>query len=123
MASKWLVRQRAVIWVCGLLGCWLVACTTPAFQPSSDPTATPTELPATSTPLPITAIELWQRAIAASTIGDDDSAAQLSSELLQLFPAAPEAPQARLLLARSYAKRGAWTSAAAVLRPLLSDPT
>lgn len=123
MALQRLVRQQAVTWICGIICCWLVACTTPSFQPSPDPTATPTELPATATPLPITSTDLWQRAIAASTIGDDNTAAQFLSELLQLFPAAPEAPQARLLLARSYAKRGAWTSAAAVLRPLLADPT
>ncbi|OAN46248.1 lytic transglycosylase [Chloroflexus islandicus] len=120
MALTQLPRRRGALWLLCLL-CWsLAGCLMPVAQPS--PTATPTSLPATPTPLPITAADLWQRALASSEIGDDDTAASLLSQLLQLFPAAAEAPLARLMLARSYGDRGNWTSAAELVRPLLGDP-
>ncbi|WP_298482711.1 transglycosylase SLT domain-containing protein [uncultured Chloroflexus sp.] len=120
MALTQLPRQRAAVWLACFLCCMLAGCLMPVAQPS--PTVPPTSLPATPTPPPITATELWQRALVASEIGDDDTAAGLLSQLLQLFPAAAEAPVARLLLARSYGDRGNWTSAAELVRPLLADP-
>lgn len=119
MALTQLLRRRAAVWLACLLCCMLAGCLMPVAQPS--PTDTPTSLPATPTPLPITAAELWQRALAACEIGDNSTAASLLSQLLQLFPAAAEAPVARLMLARSYGDRGNWTSAAELVRPLLAD--
>ncbi|WP_322816303.1 transglycosylase SLT domain-containing protein [Chloroflexus sp.] len=120
MALMQLSRQR----IAALLTCWLcmylVACVAPMAQSSA--TVTPEPLPATPTAVPITATDLLQRAQAALEIGDDDTAAELLSQLLQVFPAAPETAPARLLLARSFADRARWTSAAEVLRPLLAVP-
>jgi soluble lytic murein transglycosylase len=98
----------------------LVACVALTAQPS--PTVTPVDLPATPMPTPVTATALLQDALAAVEIGDDETAANLLSQVVQLFPGAPETNTARLLLARSFADRGRWTSTVEVLRPLLQNP-
>lgn len=108
-----------IVWV--ILCCSLIACSAPTGLPS--PTVTPTLIPPQPTEPSITPAELWQRALAAAAIGDNDALGVALSHLLQHFPAAAEAPQARLLLARSFADRARWTSTIEILQPLLADPT
>lgn len=79
--------------------------------PAPEPTAAP--------PAPV----LFSRAMAARAVGADDAVGADLSALLQLYPGAAEARQARFYLAESFARRGRWASAAELLRPFVDEPT
>ncbi|NTV65991.1 MAG: lytic transglycosylase, partial [Oscillochloris sp.] len=59
--------------------------------------------------------------MAARLIGDDEAAGTDLSTLLQIYPGAAEARQARFFLAESFARRERWTSAAELLRPFVEE--
>ncbi len=96
--------------------------TTPAASPAqgaAPPSAAPTaSAPTAAPPAPV----LFSRAMASRAIGEDDAAGADFTALVQLYPGAPEDRPARFYLAESFARRGAWTSAAELLRPLIDDP-
>ena len=76
------------------------------------PILAPTSLP----PAPA----LLQGALATRAIGDDAAASNAFSTLIQAYPSAPEALEARFYLAESFARRGRWSSAAELLRAFLA---
>ncbi|NTU85934.1 MAG: tetratricopeptide repeat protein, partial [Chloroflexales bacterium] len=85
--------------------------------PLSGPLGSAQTAPAQVSPTPtVPAPVLLQRALAARAAADDSAAAADLSALIQAYPDAPEAAQARYYLAESYALRGRWTSAAELLR-------
>jgi soluble lytic murein transglycosylase len=62
-----------------------------------------------------------QRALHERENGDYDAVGLDLSALLDAYPGAAEARQARFYLAESYALRGRWTSAVEALRGLVAD--
>lgn len=84
--------------------------------PTQPPIPSPAPTAAPSAPV------LFSRAMDSRTVGEDDAVGADLSALLQLYPDAPEARQARFYLAESFARRGRWTSAAELLRPFVEEP-
>jgi soluble lytic murein transglycosylase len=114
-------------WLAALiLAVLLAACDTVAMPAlPADELAAPT-LPASSTPAPLpTALPplpapaLLLRALRERENGDYDAVGLDLRALLDAYPTAPEARQARFYLAESYALRGRWTSAVEGLRDLV----
>ncbi|NWF79324.1 MAG: transglycosylase SLT domain-containing protein [Chloroflexi bacterium] len=103
-----------------LLAALLSACEVVSAPPPDTPPASAVAGPAlaatTIPPAPV----LLQRALAALAIGDDNAAGADLSALLQRYPEAAEALEARYYLAESYAYRGRWTSAVEVLGAFLA---
>jgi soluble lytic murein transglycosylase len=94
----------------------------------ADDQSTPTSaIPTTTAPAPtaqaalLPAPALLLRALHERENGDYDAVGQDLSALLQAYPDALEARQARFYLAESYALRGRWTSAVEALRDLVAD--
>ncbi|EFO79979.1 Lytic transglycosylase catalytic [Oscillochloris trichoides DG-6] len=85
--------------------------------------ASPTPPPPTDAPAPPPAPVLLSRALAARQIGADQDAAQDLSALINAYPTAPEAHQARFFLAESMARRALWSPAAQLFRPFAEGAT
>src|SRR5687768_14905269 len=109
-----------------ILAVLLTACDTVAIPvPPADELAGPTITAPTSgaqvpvsTALPAPALLL--RALHERENGDYDAVGLDLRALLDAYPDAPEARQARFYLAESYALRGRWTSAVEALRGLVA---
>jgi soluble lytic murein transglycosylase len=84
-----------------------------SVAPTATPAITVVEIPPAPT--------LFEQGLTARTIGDDEAAGDAFSRLVQAYPDAAEARPARFYLAESFARRGRWTSAAALLRELVAD--
>lgn len=103
-----------------LLAVLLSACEVVSAPPPDTPPASAVAGPAlAATTIPPASV-LLQRALAALASGDDDAAGADLSALLQRYPAAAEALEARYYLAESYAYRGRWTSAVEMLGAFLA---
>ncbi len=79
-----------------------------------------TDQPPAATPLP--AADLLEQALARREIGDITNAAVDLSTLVNSYPDAPDALQARYYLAESFALRGHWHSAIESFRAFVNDP-
>ncbi len=129
---EWLSRQlglllRYMVMVVALL--LLAACNGIAEAPGSvvrtpdihEVGAAPTPPPPLPTVPP--AATLLEQALEQRALGDYEAAAEELRTLLDTYPNAAEARQARYYLAESLAQRGRWASAIEAFQPFLEDDT
>jgi soluble lytic murein transglycosylase len=115
-----LARRCAILALALALAACEVVGAPPPDAPTPGPPATVGAAPGPAPTAPPPAPELLRSAIAARASGDDAAIGAALSALLQSYPDAPEALEARYYLAESFAGRGRWTSAAELLRAFLA---